>query len=294
VRNPYDNGGKSASGVHYTSGASGFDTSFSSSNNGNSGFDTSFSSSNNANNASSSTMFGQEGSIFESNGVSLCPGHNEPCRVLTSSTATNMGRQFYKCARSQSEQCDFFEWVDGVEGNKDNTASSAAAVSTGYDDSGGPAVGTKDIFTENRRKFGHHSFREGQKQVIQAAVNGRDCFVLMPTGGGKSLCYQLPAWCCPGLSVIISPLLSLIEDQVQSMTKLGVETVFLSSAQDYESQQRDVIDRVRRTTDHNSIKMLYITPEKLTRSGLVQGLLRDLSNRNLLSRFVIDEAHCLR
>ena len=75
----------------------------------------------------------------------------------------------------------------------------------------------KDIFTENRRKFGHHSFREGQKQVIQNAVNGKDVFVLMPTGGGKSLCYQLPAWCCPGLSVIVSPLLSLIEDQVTNV-----------------------------------------------------------------------------
>ncbi len=81
---------------------------------------------------------------------------------------------------------------------------------------------------------------------------------------------------------------------MQSMTKLGVETVFLSSQQDYDSQQRDVIGRLRQTNDHGGIKMLYITPEKLTRSGMIKGILRDLSNRNLISRFVVDEAHCLR
>jgi ATP-dependent DNA helicase, RecQ family len=242
-----------------------------------------------------SNAFGQENtssSIFELNGVPLCPGHNEPCRILTSNTATNKGRQFYKCARPQEEQCDFFEWADGMEGNMNNGTENFS-VGAAVHDQGKPVPGTKDIFTENRRKFGHHSFREGQKEVIQNAVNGRDVFVLMPTGGGKSLCYQLPAWCCPGLSVIVSPLLSLIEDQVQSMTKLGVESVFLSSSQDYMSQQKDVIDRLRRTTDHDGIKMLYVTPEKLSRSGMMQSLLRDLANRNLLSRFVIDEAHCL-
>ena len=258
-------------------------------------YDTSFS---NAATESSPSMFGQGNSVFEMNGVPLCPGHNEPCRVYTSSTSTNMGRQFYKCARPQGEQCDFFEWADGVDGNANSSfvdARGGGGTTSMYGDGNGPgpAAGTKDIFTENRRKFGHHSFREGQKQVIQAAVNGRDVFVLMPTGGGKSLCYQLPAWCCPGISVIVSPLLSLIEDQVQSMTKLGVETVFLSGTQDYESQQRDVIGRLRRVTDHNCIKMLYITPEKLTRSGMIQNLIRDLSNRQLVSRFVVDEAHCL-
>mmetsp|Transcript_16862 Transcript_16862/g.31928 ORF Transcript_16862/g.31928 Transcript_16862/m.31928 type:complete len:1280 (-) Transcript_16862:2376-6215(-) len=231
-------------------------------------------------------------SIFEINGVPLCPGHNEPCRILTSNTATNKGRQFYKCARPQEEQCDFFEWADGIEGNMNNGKENFSG-GVVINETGTPPPGTKDIFIENRRKFGHHSFREGQKEVIQNAVNGRDVFVLMPTGGGKSLCYQLPAWCCPGLSVIVSPLLSLIEDQVQSMTKLGVESVFLSSSQDYMSQQKDVIDRLRRTTDHDGIKMLYVTPEKLSRSGMIQSLLRDLANRNLLSRFVIDEAHCL-
>ncbi|KAL7448989.1 hypothetical protein ACHAWC_001102, partial [Mediolabrus comicus] len=152
---------------------------------------------------------------------------------------------------------------------------------------------TKEFHAENRRVFGHPGFRPGQKEVIENAMLGRDVFVLMPTGGGKSLCYQLPAWCCPGLSIVISPLLSLIEDQVQSMTKLGVEAVFLNSQQDWQGEQQDIMSRLFRVPAHGGIKLLYITPEKLTHSGMIKNLFQKLSDRNLLSRFVVDEAHCL-
>eukprot|EP00978_Attheya_sp_CCMP212_P000213 scaffold409_cov47-Attheya_sp.AAC.2 len=225
----------------------------------------------------------------ESSGA-LCPGHDAPCRTLTASTANNMGRQFYKCSMPEGEQCDFFQWVDGMEGNLNESSTGAAS-------NNGPLVyganDIKDIFTENRRKFGHHSFRPGQKDVIENAMNGQDVFCLMPTGGGKSLCYQLPAWCCPGLSVIVSPLLSLIEDQVQSMTKLGVESVFLNSHQNYETEQRDITRRLFATPDHGGVKLLYITPEKLRASSMIRNILRKLYDQNLLSRFVVDEAHCL-
>ena len=156
-----------------------------------------------------------------------------------------------------------------------------------------PGQDTLDVNNENRRIFGHPGFRPGQKQVIENAMQGRDVFVLMPTGGGKSLCYQLPAWCCPGLSVIISPLLSLIEDQVQSMSKLGVNAVFLNSAQSWEGEQREIIAQLRRTPVHGGIKLLYITPEKLANSGMMKGVLGDLYNKGRISRFVVDEAHCL-
>lgn len=146
---------------------------------------------------------------------------------------------------------------------------------------------------ENRRVFGHQEFRSGQQQIIDQAIQGRDVFVLMPTGGGKSLCYQLPAWCCPGLAVVISPLLSLIQDQVQSLNKLGVDAVFLASSQDYNTEQVEITQRLRNTGPHDGVKLLYITPEKLTNSNQIQGILRSLHNRKLLSRFVIDEAHCL-
>jgi bloom syndrome protein len=107
------------------------------------------------------------------------------------------------------------------------------------------------------------------------------------------LLLQLPAWCCPGLSVVISPLLSLIQDQVQSMTKLGVQSVFLASSQDYESEQRDITRRLNTLSAHDGVKLLYLTPEKLSNSSMMQGLLRRLHSKSLISRFVVDEAHCL-
>jgi bloom syndrome protein len=111
--------------------------------------------------------------------------------------------------------------------------------------------------------------------------------------GGKSLCYQLPAWCCPGLAVVVSPLLSLIQDQVQSLIKQGVKAVFLSSSQDYHGEQVEITRQLRETTAHDGIKLLYLTPEKLRHSVQIQGILRTLCNKGLISRFVVDEAHCL-
>eukprot|EP00547_Thalassionema_nitzschioides_P005472 CAMPEP_0194204474 /NCGR_PEP_ID=MMETSP0156-20130528/3983_1 /TAXON_ID=33649 /ORGANISM="Thalassionema nitzschioides, Strain L26-B" /LENGTH=1111 /DNA_ID=CAMNT_0038930501 /DNA_START=141 /DNA_END=3476 /DNA_ORIENTATION=+ len=215
----------------------------------------------------------------------LCPGHSDPCRLLTANTAANKGRQFYKCSRD-TDPCDFFEWADGMEGKWNNENRNLDS-----------HLGEKSILdhcTENRRIFGHKSFRPGQQVIIERAIQGRDVFVLMPTGGGKSLCYQLPAWCCPGLSVVVSPLLSLIQDQVQSMTKLGVESVFLTSTQEYETEQKEIQRRLFSTnTAHGCVKLLYLTPEKLTRSNVIRNLLKTLSDRKLISRFVVDEAHCL-
>jgi superfamily II DNA helicase RecQ len=196
------------------------------------------------------------------------------------------------------EQCDFFQWVDGMEGNMFNTADSGNTTSMYNNTSSAqvsfqPGRDTLDVNNENRRVFGHPGFRPGQQQVIENAMQGRDVFVLMPTGGGKSLCYQLPAWCCPGLAVIISPLLSLIEDQVQSMTKLGVRSVFLNSAQSWEGEQREIIAELRRTPAHGGIKLLYLTPEKLANSPMMKGVLSSLSSQGRISRFVVDEAHCL-
>jgi bloom syndrome protein len=218
----------------------------------------------------------------------LCPGHNMPCIKLTARTATNQGRVFYKCCLPEGEQCDFFQWCDGIEGSR-----------VEYNDDDDDALfmynsaDIKDIVIESRRKFGHVKFRPGQREIIQNAIQGRDVFVLMPTGGGKSLCYQLPAWCCPGLTVVVSPLLSLIQDQIQSMNKLGVESVFLASTQDYATEQADINRRLKEVTPHGGIKLLYITPEKLTNSNQMKSMLTNLDKRNLISRFVVDEAHCL-
>lgn len=220
--------------------------------------------------------------------VPLCQDHNQPCICLTANTPANKGRQFYKCAvMPESEKCGFFQW-------KDDQQTPASSSTTFRNDLHMMSGEMKDIYIENRRKFGHHSFRPGQQEVIERAVRGQDVFVLMPTGGGKSLCYQLPAWCSPGFSVIFSPLLSLIQDQVQSLTKLGVESVFLNSQQDYDTETRHIMDRLYRTSAHGGIKLLYITPEKLSRSESIKSLFKKLSDRGCISRFVIDEAHCLR
>ena len=216
----------------------------------------------------------------------LCPGHNVPCVVLTANTAANNGRQFYKCSLPEGERCDFFQWVDGMEGNLHSVSGNTGDAP--YDPNH-----IKDMLKENRHKFGHREFRPGQRDIIERAIQGQDVFVLMPTGGGKSLCYQLPAWCCPGLTVVISPLLSLIQDQVQSLLKLGIDSVFLASSQDYETEQIDIVRQLKETSNHGGIKLLYITPEKLTNSNQMQSLLRRLYDKRLISRFVVDEAHCL-
>lgn len=116
----------------------------------------------------------------------------------------------------------------------------------------------------------------------------------MPTGGGKSLVYQLPAYCCPGLAVVFSPLVSLIQDQVDAMKATGIRAVYFSSTQDeFEGQQ--IYDEIYRYSDNvtNPIKLLYLTPEKFSRSQKLKAALRHLYSKRLLSRFVLDEAHCL-
>jgi hypothetical protein len=213
-----------------------------------------------------------------------CSGHQLPCILLTARAEANSGRQFYKCSLEGTEKCSHFEWADGGTSN----GSSAPAFGT----SGGVSNGvTKDAQRESQLMFGHRSFRPGQKEIIENAMAARDVFVLMPTGGGKSLCYQCPAWCCPGLAVVISPLLSLIQDQVSSMNKLGVESVFLSSAQDYQTEQVDITRRLNDVAAHGGVKLLYITPEKLNNSPMLRGLLSRLHARGLISRFIVDEAH---
>jgi bloom syndrome protein len=116
----------------------------------------------------------------------------------------------------------------------------------------------------------------------------------MPTGGGKSLVYQLPAYCCSGVSIVFSPLLSLIQDQVDAMKATGIKAVSFSSTQE-ESEGQQIYDELYRysTESPHPIKLLYLTPERFSRSQKLKSLLKNLYQRNLISRFVLDEAHCL-
>jgi hypothetical protein len=121
------------------------------------------------------------------NNVPLCDGHNLPARLLTANTSANMGRQFYKCSLLEGENCGFFQWQDGMEGNWNNNSSNDATNTRGGGRITSPFTSTtrgdiRDMLEANRRVFGHQSFRKGQREVIEKAMEGRDVFVLMPTG----------------------------------------------------------------------------------------------------------------
>ncbi|XP_069079073.1 recQ-like DNA helicase BLM isoform X1 [Pleurodeles waltl] len=149
---------------------------------------------------------------------------------------------------------------------------------------------SKEMMKIFHKKFGLHRFRMNQLESINASLCGEDCFILMPTGGGKSLCYQLPACVSPGVSIIISPLRSLIVDQVQKLTSFDIPATYLTG--DKTDSEASTI-YMQLSKKDPIIKLLYVTPEKICASTRLISTLKNLYERQLLSRFVIDEAHCV-
>ncbi|MEV5713980.1 DNA helicase RecQ [Amycolatopsis mediterranei] len=134
-----------------------------------------------------------------------------------------------------------------------------------------------------RRVFGYDSFRGDQAAIVEHVIAGGDALVLMPTGGGKSLCYQIPALVRPGVGVVVSPLIALMQDQVDALRNAGVRAGFLNSTQDYAARQE-----VETAFLNGELDLLYLAPERLSVESTVR-----LLDRGKISLFAIDEAHCV-
>jgi len=133
--------------------------------------------------------------------------------------------------------------------------------------------------------FGYDSFRPLQKEIITTILNGRDALGVMPTGGGKSICYQLPALIFPGTTLVVSPLISLMHDQVASLQASGIHALFLNSTLEWEEYLA-----AAKEIKNGEVKIVYVSPE-----GLSSGKIRELlsSEDVKISCITIDEAHCV-
>lgn len=134
-----------------------------------------------------------------------------------------------------------------------------------------------------RERFGHDDFRPGQTEAISSVLSGRDTLVVLPTGGGKSLCYQVPALVLPGVTVVLSPLISLMKDQVDALTNRGVAATFVNST----LSSREIGERLGRV-QRGEVQLLYVAPERFD-AGTTADRLRQVG----VSLLAVDEAHCV-
>ena len=147
-----------------------------------------------------------------------------------------------------------------------------------------PAEQGDELLKALQEYFQYDAFRHGQREIIEAILNEENVFAVFPTGHGKSLCYQLPALMLPGTTVVVSPLISLMKDQVDALKARGIESVSLINSTLSWEEYRLEINRLKQ----NKIKLLYISPERLRSRRFL-----DILNSVLISLFVIDEAHCI-
>lgn len=153
-----------------------------------------------------------------------------------------------------------------------------------------------DVKTAMKERFHLRGFRPNQLEAINATLSGKDTFVLMPTGGGKSLCYQLPSVISSGhtkgVTVVISPLLSLMQDQVEHLKDLNIQAFLFNS--EVKTEHRNLILKgLRSENAEQYVQVLYVTPEMINKSKALISTFHDLHRRGLLARIVIDEAHCV-
>ena len=145
-----------------------------------------------------------------------------------------------------------------------------------------------DLITALKRHFGFDSFRPGQEAVVGDALAGKDLLAIMPTGGGKSLCFQLPALLHSGVTLVVSPLIALMQDQVRLLEDNGIAATFINSSLDYSEMSRRTATLLR-----GEYKLLYLAPERLLQPEFISGVLPRLHASQSISALVIDEAHCV-
>ena len=131
--------------------------------------------------------------------------------------------------------------------------------------------------------FGHDSFRDGQEQIVDALLDGRDALCIMPTGAGKSMCYQIPALLFDGVTIVVSPMISLMKDQVGSLVQSGVPAAYINSSLSYPQ-----FLRVLSNVEHGKYKIIYVAPERLLTDGFL-----DTCKKIKISMVAVDEAHCV-
>ena len=144
------------------------------------------------------------------------------------------------------------------------------------------------LSAELKQRFGFDSFRPGQREVVSDMLLGRDLLAIMPTGGGKSLCFQLPALLRPGVCIVISPLIALMQDQVRQLQNNGIDATFINSSLD-----RSEVSRRLASLERGELKLLYVAPERLLQTEFESEILPRVHATRGISSLVVDEAHCV-
>ena len=134
-----------------------------------------------------------------------------------------------------------------------------------------------------KKYFGYENFRPGQEEIIGHILNHEDVLGIMPTGAGKSVCYQVPAMILDGVTIVISPLISLMKDQVDSLNEIGIPATFINSTLSYNNYEQTIENIV-----HDVYKIIYVAPERLNSDTFL-----NLLNKINISMVTIDEAHCV-
>ena len=131
-----------------------------------------------------------------------------------------------------------------------------------------------------QKYYGYKSFRKGQEEIINTILNGEDVLAIMPTGGGKSLCYQVPALCMDGLTIVISPLISLMKDQVDSLTSMGIDASYINS-----SLSSEDYNQILENITNDKYKIIYVAPERLESTSCSLGPSNSVGKSNTLHIF---------